>query len=104
METKELSSIWKGSAATLSNVAQQIAQRWGEEAVKEYDPKVNCFTFKGWQERGYHVKKGEKAIRSVTFIGGDKILLADGTERREGRGYPKNVCLFFHLQVERKVA
>ena len=101
METK-LQSVWKGSRYTASDIAHQIAERWGEEAVKAYDPQVNCFTFRGWQERGYRVKKGEKALKTYTFIGSEKIVLLDGTERTEGRSYPKTVCLFYINQVEKR--
>lgn len=108
METteKEPSSVWKGSRYTASDIAHQIGQRWGEDAVKEYHPQVNCFTYNGWQERGYRVKKGEKALRSITFIKGtEKHLEKDGvTEKTTWKGYPKSVCLFFIRQVEQRKA
>ena len=63
-----MTSQWKGSSATANMVAGQIRQRWGEEAAKAYQPLVNCFTFRGWLERGYRVKKGEKSIQSITFV------------------------------------
>jgi hypothetical protein len=102
-QEKELSSVWHGSLYTASDVAHQIYARWGEEAVKAYDPQVNCFTFNGWQERGYKVKKGEKALRSITFIGGiDKTPDANGKDKIFSRGYPKTVCLFYINQVEKR--
>jgi len=104
METeKELSSVWKGSKSTAGSIAQQIAQRWGEDAVKEYHPELNCFTFNGWQQRGYRVKKGEKALRSFTFINGmENIKDAEGKEKLKSYSYLKSVCLFFIRQVEPK--
>lgn len=92
-------SQWKGSRYTASNVAHQILKRWGEDAVKEYHPEVNCFTFRGWQERGYKIKKGEKALRSITFVK-SKELDKDGKET--WASYPKGVCLFFIRQVEKR--
>ena len=53
-----MTSEWKGSLGTASNVARQIAERYGPEAAAQYDPTVNCFTYRGWKERGYQVKRG----------------------------------------------
>ena len=80
----------------MSMVANQILERFGEDAVKKYDPKTNCFTYKAWQERGFQVKKGEKALHSITFI-----------EEKDTAGnvikkHPPNVNLFYELQVEKK--
>ena len=88
-------SQWKGSTRTAAMVAHEIAARWGADEVKNYDPQGNCFTLKRWNQEGYRVRKGEKAIRSVTWIHED-----DETET--GRSYPKTVCLFYIRQVERR--
>lgn len=88
-------SEWKGSTRTAAMVAQEIAQRWGSEEVKNYDPKGNCFTLKKWNQLGYKVKAGEKAIRSVTWIREDE---AD----EKSHAYPKTVCLFYVRQVVRR--
>jgi len=82
--THELKSVWKGSINTLSMVAREIAERWGDEAVKIYDPQVNCFTFNRWQQMGYKVNRGEKAIRSVTFIGGSETIGDNGEKKMTG--------------------
>ena len=86
-------SPYKGSLKTKEMVSAQIEERFGVEAVKEYDPYQNCFTFREWLRRGYKVKKGERALRSVTYV-----------EKRDPMGnvikkYPKTVCLFYVLQV-----
>lgn len=99
---KELTSNWRGSIRTLSMVAKEIENRFGVEAVKIYDPTVNCFTFNGWEQRGYRVKKGEKAIKSVTFIGATKTKTVDGVEKKEDYSYCKTVNLFFISQVEKR--
>ena len=102
-EKEVKASIWQGSRYTASDIAQQIAHRWGEEAVKEYLPSVNCFTFRGWQERGYRVKKREKALRTITFVRDmEKTKDAEGKEKWTGVSYPKSVCLFFINQVEKR--
>jgi flavodoxin len=90
METK---SPYKGSLATAKYVAEQIAERFGDAEVKNYDPRQNCFTYQEWKRRGYQVKKGEQGLRSITFV--EKKL--DGVVVKK---YPKNVVLFYRLQVE----
>ena len=92
-------SKWKGSPYTKANIANQITQRWGEDAAKEYNPETNCFTFRGWQDRAYKIKKGEKALRSITFVK-SKEVDKDGKEKFSS--YPKGVCLFFIRQVEKR--
>ena len=103
-QEKEItSSVWQGSRYTAGDIAQQIAQRWGEDAVKEYHPEVNCFTFRGWQERGYKVKKGERALRTFTFVKAfEDETKNDGTTKLIAHSYPKSVCLFFIRQVEKR--
>jgi len=88
-------SVWKGSRGTASMVAGQIKVRFGAEVASKYDPRKNCFTFLGWKQRGYTVKRGEKAIKSVTFI---KDVSED---ELTVRSYPKNVYLFCEAQVEK---
>ena len=80
-------------------VAAQINERWGAEAVKEYDPRENCFTLPTWNRKGYRVKKGEKALHSVTWI---PLTKKDekGDAQEIGRK-PRNVNLFFIRQVEK---
>ena len=103
METaeKELTSIYKGGES-VRWVAQEIQRRWGNEAVEIYNPRENCFTFDGWRQRGYHVKKGEKAILSHTFLRSCReIKNADGSIEKKYSSFPKNVYLFFVNQVEK---
>jgi len=87
-------SNYRGSLNTANAVRQEISSRFGEEEAGLYDPNVNCLPFRRWQELGYKVKRGEKSIRSVTYIEktdvmGNKIC-----------SYPKTVHLFYKLQVE----
>ena len=89
MKSKELTSIYKGGR-TAEFVRLEIKDRFGIKAAKEYNPLENCFTFNGWKQRGYLVKKGEKAIKSVTFI----------KDEETGDTFPRTVCLFAKPQVE----
>lgn len=100
-----MTSQWKGSLGTMTDVARQINDRFGPEAVQEYDPAVNCFTYRGWKERGFQVRKGEKALHSITFVPMlDKPK--PGALTKEVRTYsvPRSVCLFFKTQVDKKGA
>jgi len=96
-----MTSQWKGSLGTASNVARQIAERYGPEAATQYDPSVNCFTYRGWKERGYQVKRGEKALHSITFV---PMLEApkEGATTKEVavHSVPRAVYLFWKEQVE----
>jgi hypothetical protein len=93
-----MTSEWKGSVDTARSIAQQIGNRWGEEEVKKYDPLTNCFTYNGWKERGFQVKKGEKGMRSVTFVEGTK---KDKTGKESNFSYPRSITLFYEKQVEK---
>ena len=59
---------WRGSAKTADAVREEIARRWGDKEAAQYDPLTNCFTIRTWNALGYRVKKGEKAIRSMTYV------------------------------------
>lgn len=88
-------SPYTGSQSTYDMVKAEIASRWGDEEADKYDPYTNCLTFRNWLARGSRVKRGEKSIRSVTFV-----------EKEDEHGkvvakYPKTVCLFYYLQVEK---
>ena len=90
METK---APYKGSLATAHMVATQIAERFGDEEVANYDPRQNCFTYQEWKRRGFQVRKGEQGLKSITFV-----------EKKEHgevvAKYPKDVTLFYQLQVD----
>ena len=98
---------WRGSEKTADAVRQEIARRWGEEEAKQYDPLTNCFTIQTWNKLGYRVKKGEKAIRSITYVEAtDQAETTNENEDEEDeqnvRTYPKTVYLFYRTQVEKR--
>ncbi len=96
---------WRGSEKTADAVREEIARRYGEEEAAKYDPLQNCFTFQTWKALGYAVKKGEKAIRSITYVEAkDKADQEKDTqgEEQEVKKYPKTVYLFYILQVEKR--
>ena len=90
---------WKGSVKTAYAVKEEIARRYGEQEAAKYNPLENCFTFKTWLAKGYVVKKGEKAIRSMTLVEVKDEAADKGEEKRT---YPKTVYLFYIKQVEKR--
>lgn len=87
-------SNYTGSQRTAERVRAEVLRRWGPEAAKEYSPTENCFTYSVWRRLNYQVKKGEKSIRSITFV-----------EKKDENGkvvrsYPKIVHLFYVNQVQ----
>jgi hypothetical protein len=90
-----LTTNYKGSEATKTMVAEQIASRWGQEEVGNYNPKSNCATYKQWLTAGYRVIKGQKALKSVTYV---EVKDESGEVVQK---YPKTVNLFYVRQVEK---
>jgi len=87
-------SNYTGSQQTALAVKEEIQRRWGHEEAQNYDPFTNCRTFRQWLDMGYKVRRGERSIRSRTFV-----------EKKDEQGnvlytYPKTVHLFYHTQVE----
>jgi hypothetical protein len=96
---------WRGSEKTADAVREEIARRWGDAEAEKYNPLTNCFTIGTWNQLGYRVKKGEKAIRSVTYVAGTDQAAdddADEDEAQEMRTYRKTVYLFYRTQVEKR--
>lgn len=86
-------SPYTGSKLTHDLIAAQIKERWGEKEVEKYNPYTNALTFRNWAQLGYQIKKGEKALRSITFI-----------EKKDAQGnivkkIKRTVPLFYYLQV-----
>jgi len=87
-------SGYTGSETTHDMVASEIERRWGKAEVKKYDAERNCLTFSRWLSLGYAPRKGEKAIKSVTFV-----------EQKDSEGnviktIPRSVFLFYVKQVQ----
>ena len=96
---------WRGSTKTADAVREEISRRWGDKEAAKYNPLTNCFTIRTWNALGYQVKKGEKAIRSITYVEAkDQAETADADEEEETDvvKYPKTVYLFYRTQVEKR--
>jgi hypothetical protein len=89
-------SNYTGSEATRNMVAEQIKAKWGSSELKNYDPYKNtALTFAKWVSLGYRVKKGEKALRSITFL---EVKDANGNITKRIK---HKVFLFYYKQVEK---
>ena len=99
--TQQKMALWRGSEKTADQVREEIARRYGEEEAEEYDPQINCFTLPTWNKLGFKIKKGEKAIRSITLIEKKDPNAKDG-EETEVKRYPKTVYLFYIKQVVKR--
>ena len=99
--TQQKMALWRGSEKTADQVREEIARRYGEEEAENYDPQINCFTLPTWNKLGFKVRKGERAIRSMTLIE-EKDPDAKEDEQTEAIRYPKTVYLFYIKQVEKK--
>ena len=99
--TQQKMAHWHGSEKTADHVREEVARRYGEEEAENYDPQTNCFTLPTWNKLGYVMRKGEKAIRSMTLI--EKAdPNAKGGEQSEVIKYPKTVYLFYIKQVKKR--
>jgi len=87
-------SNWTGSETTKTMIEQQIRERWGESELKNYNPMHSARTFQGWLNLGYRVKKGERALKSITYVEGKD---EEGNITRRMRR-PCNIYYFRQVQ------
>lgn len=90
-----LASPYRGSEATYEMVKAQIAERWGEEAAEGFDPHTDAMPLISWAAYGYRVRKGEKALKSVTYV---EVKNAKGEVEKKIR---RVVNLFHRRQTEK---
>ncbi len=89
-----LVSPYRGSEKTFEMVKQQVAERWGTAVAKKFNAHTDAMPFASWLKYGFQVKKGEKALRSITFIE------SEDPETGETKTVRKTVFLFHRKQVE----
>lgn len=92
---KEVVSPYQGSEKTYEMVKEQIAERWGEEVAEDFDPYTDAMPLVSWAAYGYRVKKGQKALKSVTFV---EVKNDKGEVERKIK---RTVNLFHKRQVEK---
>ena len=76
---------------------QKLFPEWAPQA----EPYVNILTMKAWNQRGYRVKKGEKAIRVFTKVSVTEKDAKTGEEKIVG-SRPARACVFALPQVEKR--
>lgn len=86
---------YKGSLATKSLAEEFIREKYGAQEIKNMDCFHNLRTFNSWLKAGYRVRKGEKALKSYTFMSEDK----EGNLTLK-KYYRRPVFLFYYRQVE----
>ena len=88
-----LASPYRGSEKTYEMVKEQTRERWGDELADEFDPYTDCMPLVSWTAYGYRVRKGEKALKSVTYV-------EVKNEKEEiVRTIRRSINLFHHCQV-----
>jgi len=90
----KITTNYQGSEATYNDVRSQLLERFGKKVAEGYKPTENCAPFSVWAQAGFRVKKGEKALKSVTFI--ESKDEATG----EIKKIKRTVNLFHRCQVE----
>ena len=90
-----LVSPWKGSSQSEEAVREQIRERWGDETADEFNAASDAMPFSSWVSHGYVVRKGSKALKSIT------ILEVTDKDDKIVRKICRNVNLFHKRQVQK---
>lgn len=88
-------SPYMGSTANYEAVKNQLREKYGDKIADEYDPTQDCRTYKNWASINFRVRRGEKALKSITFVE------AKDASGKGIRKYPKTVFLFHYKQVDK---
>lgn len=65
--TDPIVSPYRGSVATYEMVREQLRERYGDRCADEFDPHTDAMPLISWSAYGYRVRKGEHALKSVTY-------------------------------------
>jgi hypothetical protein len=88
------------SIGNAKRVLEAVRQRFPDWA-DQCEPYVNVLTLKAWNQRGYRVKRGEKAIRVAALIPVWKEDKQTGEKVQVGTRGGK-ACVFALPQVEKR--
>jgi hypothetical protein len=71
-----------------------IYEGFAAKGIPEADiqPRVNVFTYKAWRAKGRQVRRGEKAVKVVTWIPSD--------DTPKSRAFPKTAFVFHVSQTD----
>ncbi|MFA6397498.1 MAG: hypothetical protein WDK96_01460 [Candidatus Paceibacterota bacterium] len=87
-------SAYTGSEETKSMVEEQVIAKYGKSELRNLDCYHNMRTFNSWLKLGFKVRKGEKAIESITYV---ETKDANGNVLKRFR---RPVFLFYYRQIE----
>lgn len=88
-----IKSPWKGSPVTAELLREQLRAKYNDEVADSFDASKDAMPFASWLSYGYRVRKGEKALKSVTYV---DVEDDDGKIDKKIR---RNVNLFHKCQV-----
>ncbi len=91
-----LVSPWRGSEKTAADVREQVRDRFGVDAADDFDPTTDAMPFSSWLAQGYAVRKGSKALKSVTIL-----EMIDPEDEKKVRKVRRVVNLFHRRQVDK---
>ena len=90
-----ITSPYKGSEKTYEMVQEQLRERYGDDVADNYNAYTDVAPFSTWASANYRIRKGEHALKSITFV---EVLNAKGEVEKKIR----RTCNLFHRkQVER---
>lgn len=109
MTATEARTFERYSMTSMVQIAEAIEERRAEGVHPECscEPYADTFTFNRWKAQGFGVRKGEKAIKFVTWVradnGRDVEAEAEADDdRREPALIMRTVCVFCRCQVEER--
>lgn len=88
-------SPWRGSEQTAEHVREQLRERYGDDVADEFNPTTDAMPLLSWAAYGFRVRKGEKALKSVSFV---EVKNDRGEVEKKIR---RVVNLFHRRQVEK---
>ena len=91
-----LVSPWRGSEKTAEDVREQVRERFGDEAAEEFSAATDAMPFSSWLAQGYQVRKGSKALKSITII-----EMKDPDDEKKLRKVRRVVNLFHRRMVDK---
>ena len=94
LKERGIQSPWQGSAKTEEQMREQVRERFGEKAAKEYNAKLHVMSLKKWSEFGIKVRAGESCLKTYTLIEDSK---AEAGEQKRVR---RSVPVFHYLQTD----
>lgn len=90
---RKVESTWRGSEKTAEQMRQQVKERFGDKAAKEYDAKRHVMSLKQWGRFGIKIKAGETALKTYTVIENDD-------ETGEAKRVRRSIPVFHYLQTD----